>query len=353
MNAQVARDWRSVAVLVYTLAFGATGCASLFGEPAKGGGEDAAAKEKDGEPPLNLPLKTGGGNQLMSDVLIYQGWRIQHHVVFDYYRLLDPADVRQAWGSRAQCEKRFEEIKREEEIEPPRGKCVVVLHGLWRNRDAMEAVATHLRDEGKYHVVNMTYATTRQSIGKHAANLASVIDGLGTVDEINFVGCSLGNLVIRRYLAEAQKKAEKKSKDGKLDPRFKRFVMLAPPNQGAQIARRFSGDAVVSAAWGVPGEEIADWETLVVKLATPPFEFGIIAGGKGTKKIRNPLIDGDDDYLLAVDETKLDGARDFAVLPVTHASIKGDPTALEYTLRFLQHGYFKSDGERHPLPDRR
>ncbi|MEX2187420.1 MAG: hypothetical protein WD875_11520 [Pirellulales bacterium] len=352
------RGWngRWLAVYVFLLALASTGCARLFGDSPKASGDDVAAEKaesKDDAPPLNLPLKTSGGNQLMSDVLIYQGWRIQHNVVFDHYRLLDPQDVRRAWGTREQCEKRFEEIKREEKIEPPRGKCVVVVHGLWRNRDAMQAVTDYLRDEGKYHVVSMTYASTRESIGKHAEHLASVIEGLDTVDEINFVGCSLGNLVIRRYLAEAEKKAKKQSKDGKLDPRFKRFVMLAPPNQGAQVARRFASDAVVSAAWGVPGEEIAEWEKLAMKLATPPFEFGILAGGKGTEKVRNPLIDGDDDYMLAVDETKLDGARDFVVLPVTHASIKRDPTALEYTLRFLQHGYFKTDAERHPLPERR
>ena len=49
---------------------------------------------------------------------------------------------------------------------------------------------------------------------------------------------------------------------------------------------------------------------------------------------------------------KVIGARDFVVLPVTHASIKRDSTAMEYTLRFLQHGYFKSEAERQPLPDR-
>lgn len=333
----------------------------MFGDGAKprGDGEKADAERKadanadDDEPPFNLPLKTSGGNQVWSDVLIYQGWRIQHNVVFDHYRLLDPGDVRRAWGTREQCEKRFAEVKQQQHLEPPRGKCVVVLHGLWRSRDAMEDVCKHLREEGNYYVVDPTYATTRQSIGKHAEHLSNVIDSLDSVDEINFVGCSLGNLVIRRYLAEAEKKAKKESPNGRLDPRFKRFVMLAPPNQGAQVARRFSGDAVVRAAWGVPGEEIAEWEKLAVKLATPPFEFGIIAGGKGTEKVRNPLIEGDDDYLIAVDETKLDGARDFVVLPVTHASIKRDPTALEYTLRFLQHGYFIGEAERHPLPDRR
>lgn len=337
------RTWFAVALFAATLA--SLGCARSFGHPPETDAAGAAAEKPD-DPPFNLPFKTSGGNQIWSDVLVYQGWRIQKNVVFDHYRLLDPGDVRRAWGTREQCATRFEEVKKEQKLAPPKGKCVVVVHGLWRSRDAMAPVAEFLEKEGEYHVVNITYATTREYIGDHAANLASVVEGLDSVDEINFVACSLGNLVVRRYLFEQQKKA----KDGKLDPRFKRMVMIAPPNQGAQLARRFSGDAVLRTAWGgVPGIEIAEWEKLAVKLATPPFEFGILAGGKGADTIRNPLVNGDDDYLVAVEETKLAGARDFAVLPVTHASIKRDPTALEYTLRFLREGHFRADGKREPI----
>lgn len=345
MTRRGAADCSIVLLAVVLVPFVALGCARLFGESRHDGDEDAAADKADDAPPFNLPLKTSGGNQVWSDVLVYRGWRIQKNVVLEHYRLLDPGDVRRAWGTREQCAKRFEEVKKDQKLEPPKGKCVVVVHGLWRSRDAMTPVAEFLEKEGGYHVVNVTYASTREHIGDHARNLASVVDELDSVDEINFVACSLGNLVVRRYLFEQQKK----SKDGKFDPRFKRMVMLAPPNQGAQIARRFSGDAVVRAAWGVPGDEIAEWEKLAVKLATPPFEFGILAGGKGTEKVRNPLVGGDDDYLLAVEETKLVGARDFAVLPVTHASIKRDPTALEYTLRFLREGHFRADAKREPI----
>jgi hypothetical protein len=340
----------SVAVLPLTMML-AVGCMPTFGESRRVSVDDDTreqvdSEESDDEPPFNLPFKTSGGNQVWTDVHIYHGWRIQKNVVLEHYRLLDPGDVRRAWGTREQCAARFEEIKKEEKLEPPKGKCVVVVHGLWRSRDAMAPFAELLDKEGHYHVVNFNYATTREYIGDHALNLASVIDGLENVDEINFVACSLGNLVVRRYLFEQ----EKKSKDGKLDPRFKRMVMIAPPNQGAQFARRFSGDAVLRATWGgIPGDEITEWEKLAAKLTTPPFEFGIIAGGIGADTIRNPLVDGDDDYLVAVEETKLAGARDFVVLPATHASIKRDPAALEYTLRFLKDGHFKADGKREPL----
>ena len=53
-------------------------------------------------------------------------------------------------------------------------------------------------------------------------------------------------------------------------------------------------------------------------VATPSCEFAIIAGGQGNGEGLNPLITGDDDLVVGVDETKLSGARDFAVVQVFH-----------------------------------
>lgn len=353
-----AANWRARWIACAILAIGflsSTGCAKAIAQIK---GSDAAtqtaASEQDGKPAddaapakgalFNIPAKTSGGNQIWSDVLVYSGWRIQHNLVFDHYRLLDARDVRRAWGTLEACQSKFEQLKHDEIIAAPRGKVVVVVHGLWRNRDAMEPMCKFLRENSDYHVVGITYASTRLPIGDHAANLARIVDGLGTeVTELNFVGCSLGNLVIRRYLGDCMAGGKT------LDKRVNRIVMIAPPNQGVQIATRFASDPVLKTAWGVPGSEIAEWKKLSATLATPPGEFGILAGGTGPESTRNPLISGDDDFLIAVEETKLAGAADFQLLPASHASIKRDPTALKYTLNFLQHGYFIAADKKQPL----
>ena len=85
-------------------------------------------------------------------------------------------------------------------------------------------------------------------------------------------------------------------------------------------------------------------------MAIPPCEFGIIAGGKLTRNGGNPLIEGDDDLIVRVDETRLVGAGDFAVLPVLHMTMMNDPKVQEYTLRFLEYGYFIADEQRQPIP---
>jgi hypothetical protein len=133
------------------------------------------------------------------------------------------------------------------------------------------------------------------------------------------------------------------------------------------MARRFVHDPVVAAAWGPPLKEMADTKGLAESLGTPACEFAILAGNgnrdarvkegeaddpdasKEGSTIGNPLVIGTDDFMVSVEETKLAGAADFAVLPVTHMSIKRDAKALEYTLRFLDHGYFVSPEKRQPL----
>ena len=53
--------------------------------------------------------------------------------------------------------------------------------------------------------------------------------------------------------------------------------------------------------------------------------------------------------MVTVESTRLAGAADFAVLPVLHTIMMDDATVQEYTLRFLRHGYFVSEAERHPI----
>ena len=129
----------------------------------------------------------------------------------------------------------------------------------------------------------------------------------------------------------------------------KQTVMLAPPNNGSKLAERFRKNNIFRSFWGVSGIEIAELNKLEKHLASPP-SFGIIAGGRGTENGNNPLIPGDDDFVVSVDETRLPGARDFLVVPSLHSSIMSNQRVQECTLRFLQKGFFVDSGHRQPIP---
>lgn len=296
--------------------------------------------------PWNLESPTLGGKQFWTDERVFHDWRIQRLVVSGHYRLLDDRNVRQAWGTREQCEAVFLRLKQEKQLPPLGREVVILLHGLTRTRESMEPIAKYLREHSRYTVLTVGYASSREKTADHAAALAKVIEHLDGVEQVHFVAHSLGNLVIRHYLADRDQGVHQ----GKSVPQIGRIVMLAPPNQGAEIARRVRASSLFRTVWGTTGQEIArHWEELEPRLAVPRGEFGIIAGSLGNSDGRNPLVAGDDDMVVAVSETRLVGAADFLELPVLHSFIMTDDRVLECTLRFLEHGYFVTPKAREPI----
>ena len=298
---------------------------------------------------FNWKTQTLGGQQFWTDIRYVGGWRIQGNSETKHYRLLDPKDVRHASGNRLHCEQTLDRLIVDGLAKSCRGKVVIVLHGLIRTKNSMQPMSDYLHKYGGFTSINFQYASTRQHVGQHAAALTSVIEGLGPhVTEINFVGHSLGNIVVRRYLADNSK--PNVGQQG--DPRIKRMVMLGPPNQGSRMARLLKTSFLFQTVAGVSGSELSQtWDKLESTLAIPAFEFGIIAGGQeGQKDLGNFILTGKDDFTVSVEETKLAGARDFLVRPLFHSTMMHQPEVLEASLNFLQNGWFESQQTQSPLP---
>lgn len=319
-------------------------CFVLFPSPSWGEEPNGNGLEI---PDVTVEGPTFGGQQLWTDELIFRAWRIQRHTWTGHYRLLDEQDYRRAWGSFEHCNEQLETLKRELNLPPMRGKVVVALHGLLRTRQSMQGIGDYFHEHGNYTIVNFSYASTRNELDQHARSFASVMQHLGPeVTEINLVAHSLGNLVIRHYLGDQTNLAEGKHPD----PRIHRIVMLAPPNNGAEFARKFADNKIFQTIWGKTGLELAnEWESLEPHLAIPECEFAVIAGGKGKPSGSNPILTGDDDFVVRVEETRLPGARDFRVFPVSHSSIMDDEHARECALQFFWHGYLVAEDQRQPI----
>lgn len=310
----------------------------------------AAAQDAETSEPstgnMNAILPTLGGKQFWADERFFHDWHIQRNVFTGHYRLLDGNHLRYAWGTFDECANKLEQIKRERSLPPMRGRAVIVLHGLFRSASSMNRMCRHLSTEGGYTVFNVNYPTTRGSVADHARSLARIIDHLEGIDEINFVGHSLGNLVVRHYLADHTHPEQGQ----RPDPRIRRIVMLGPPNQGAEIAVALGHVGLFHTVAGASGTQLAgDWNDLEASLAIPECEFGILAGGRSKEKGYNPWLTGDNDLVVSVETTRLQGAADFAVLPVVHSFMMDDRTVIQYTLRFLKEGYFVSAEARRPI----
>jgi len=205
---------------------------------------------------------------------------------------------------------------------------VVLLHGIANIPLSMKYLENNLEKAG-YRVHNLGYPSTDISIEEAAARVREKIMGFAGADRINFVGHSMGNLVIRMVL-------------GKDLPGLGRFVMIAPPNQGSFVARRLENLDLYRWIFGPAGQELsADNRAFFDMLPVPKCEFGIIAGGRGTDEGYNPLLPGDDDGTVSVEETKLSGAADFIIVNRTHTLILFAPETVEQTIHFLKFGKFQ------------
>jgi len=297
---------------------------------------------------LNWQMPTLGGQQFWTDVRYASGWRIQQNSQTGHFRLLDPRNVRHAWGNRLHCDQALDQLIVKGNAKPYTGKVVIVLHGLIRTSSSMTTMAKHLRDEGKYATINFQYASTRKSVGDHAIALKSVIDQLGpNVTEINFVGHSLGNIVVRRYLGDTRDPLTGKQGDSRIN----RVVMIGPPNQGSKMARILKSSVLFGTIAGVSGAELSrGWGVLQPSLATPTCEFGIIAGGQESdENLSNFVLKGKDDFTVSLEETKLVGAHDLLVRPLFHSTMMNQKITLDATLNFFQNGYFISAEQRNPI----
>ncbi len=293
-----------------------------------------------------LTTHTGGGKQFWADVWLFHDLRIQRHALTQHCRLLDGKNCRLASGTYEECREELDRIRQRDNIPAMQGRAIVVLHGLFRNRGTMERMHASLAAAGGYSVFSVGYPTTRGSVVDHASSLDSVVNSLEGISEINFVAHSLGNLVVRHWLHDM-------AGSGRALPaaqKFGRMVMLAPPNHQPRLATKLVRGSFAEFIAGPAAKELANgWQNLEPNLATPGFEFGILAGGRGDDRGYNLMLPGDDDAVVTVESTRLVGARDFRVFPVLHSVFMNDPKVQECTLRFLNNGYFESPDTRQPV----
>lgn len=280
----------------------------------------------------NIPMQTFGGLQLWTDYAYQNGYRIQCNALTKHWRLLDARDVRHAWGTRQQCETALKNIFDGSAPKASPDHCVVLIHGLMRTRNSMQPLEEVLANLCGSEIILFSYASSRDSIGQHAEALREFLESLPPKQTISFVGHSMGNIVVRHLIADLMKDEKGKA----LLSRFKKMVMLGPPNQGAAIARRFASLGLLEVVAGRGAMELGpEWGTLMQNLAVPPFPFMIIAGELGEKSIQNPLLKNESDFVVEVDEAKLDGSDVFKTVPVLHSFLMQDAAVQKMVAEYV------------------
>jgi pimeloyl-ACP methyl ester carboxylesterase len=206
---------------------------------------------------------------------------------------------------------------------------VVLVHGMLSSPTAMTRIEKELSQNG-YRVLNFGYDSRKSSIEDVTVDLERAIREQVPADAgtVHFVTHSLGGLVVRYYLSERTMK------------NLGRFVMIAPPNQGSIWGKTLVKNIpAVRYLLGITGEEL-QYSLKYRPAQPPPCEFGVISGGTGTSRGLNPLIPGDNDATVAVEETKLDGMKDHIVIPGQHTMLLFQKRVIDNVISFLGTGRF-------------
>jgi pimeloyl-ACP methyl ester carboxylesterase len=226
----------------------------------------------------------------------------------------------------------FSPLRAENDESRTGADCVVLLHGLARTSMSMNRMADALQEQG-YSVCNIDYPSRQKTIEELAAG--AVQEGIDQcrargAARIHFVTHSLGGILVRVYLAAST------------IPELGRVVMLAPPNRGSRVADEFSGVPGYELLNGPAGFQLGtDEKSVPRKLGPVDFEVGVIAGDRSINLILSTVFDEPNDGKVAVEDTRLEGMKDFLVVHHSHPFIMQSDEVIGQVVAFLENGSFR------------
>jgi len=214
----------------------------------------------------------------------------------------------------------------------PDCECAILLHGLGRTAVSMGKIEKKLGESG-FRVWNRTYPSRNFTIEKLAE--LHITEGLRKCQDwgaarIHFITHSLGGILVREYLQT--------HKIQKLD----KIIMLAPPNQGSEVADKLKGNFFFKLIMGPAGQQLGMGKTDKPKTFKPiPGAIGILAGIKSYDPWFSWIFNGPNDGKVSIDAAKLEEMGDFLLVNHGHTFMMNGDDVIEQILYFLRNSKFK------------
>lgn len=183
------------------------------------------------------------------------------------------------------------------------------------------------------------YFAARGWIEDHAERLERALERTtaGFTRPFHLVGHSMGGLVIRAALARR----------GGTMPGLGRVVFLGTPHRGALLAERHAPRWWYRWLFGKrAGMQLRPGDAFYARTPPPSVCFGTIAGGRGRVPGRNRSIPEDNDRIVEVSSTHLDGEADWRLLDADHHGMQYRRDVADAVARFLRTGRFGGEGAR-------
>jgi hypothetical protein len=181
---------------------------------------------------------------------------------------------------------------------------LLLVHGMGRTPLSMARLGRYLRGLG-YQVERVGYVAALEGFSRIRSRVRRRLDILArTGERYAVIGHSLGGVALRAALQN-------------VDPPPSCLIMLGTPNQSPRLARRLRRFWLYRVLCGESGQLLAR-EDFFQQLPPPPVPYTIIAGDAGPRGRRSPFGPDPNDWLVAVDETKVMPSDQPIVVPVGH-----------------------------------
>lgn len=187
---------------------------------------------------------------------------------------------------------------------------LLLVHGMGRTPLSLASLTRFLRREG-HQVERLGYVAAVESFERIRRRVRARLERISQTSETYAViGHSLGGLALRAAL------------DG-LQPAPAHFVMMATPHQPPRLARQLHRFWPYRLICGECGQLLAreDFFRRLPPLSVP---YTIIAGNAGPRGRRSPFGRDANDWIVAVEETKVKPDDRPTVLPVAHTFMMND-----------------------------
>lgn len=206
---------------------------------------------------------------------------------------------------------------------------VVLLHGLARTPRSMDKMERALSGEG-YRVINLGYPSRKHPIEQLSRLVSEQIDHqTAASDQVHIVAHSLGGILVRHMQRHHP------------ITNLKRVVMLSPPNQGSEVVDKIGGLKLFHWINGPAGAQLGTSDDgFVSKLGPIDFELGVITGDRSINWINSCMIPGKDDGKVSTTSARVDGTKDFKIVPATHPFIMKKKNVIRDVKLFLSSGSF-------------
>jgi len=188
-----------------------------------------------------------------------------------------------------------------------------------------------------YDVFNVDYPSRTADIETLAADVARQVRAWRGDGPLHFVTHSLGGILLRVAVDGGHLPLEQ----------IGRVVMLGPPNGGSELAdvlphvplvgwiyRRFTGPA---------GLQLGTETGVPRRLQAVSFDLGVIAGSRSYNPLFSAILGDANDGKVRVEQARVEGMRDFLVVPHWHPLLMMAPTVVAQIVHYLEAGTFRRE----------